>query len=181
MGRLEEGFREYEIRNNAALPRLCPSHDQGAAYGTASRSTASASWSSANRAWATNSCSPTSCPTSQRAVGPNGKLQIAVDPRLVALFQRSFPEAEVGRYEDRTLLDKDGNKALRFIPFAIEKGEPDFYAPMGSTLLRACASGSRIFPHQAFLTPDPERVAAVPRNACAPTAPGPMSASAGAR
>jgi len=33
----------------------------------------------------------------QRAVGADGKLQIAVDPRLVPLFQRSYPDAQVGR------------------------------------------------------------------------------------
>ena len=54
------------------------------------------------------------------AVGPDGKLQIAVDPRLVTLFQRCFPKAEVGAYDDRTLIDKDGNKALRLVPFAVE-------------------------------------------------------------
>jgi hypothetical protein len=69
-----------------------------------------------------------------RDLGPDGKLQIAVDPRLVALFQRSFPDAEVGSYDDRTLIDKDGNKALRLIPFASNGNEPDMWAPMGSAL-----------------------------------------------
>ena len=60
-------------------------------------------------------------PDLQRAVGDDGKLQIAVDPRLVTLFQRSFPKADVGDYDDRTLIDHDGNKPLRFVPFAYEK------------------------------------------------------------
>ena len=54
--------------------------------------------------------------------------------RLVALFQRSFPLARIGRYDDRTLVDKDGNKSLRFVPFSVEQGEPDFWTPMGSPL-----------------------------------------------
>ncbi|MEY4964533.1 MAG: hypothetical protein RL274_116 [Pseudomonadota bacterium] len=57
-------------------------------------------------------------PDVQAAVGDSGKLQICVDHRLVALFQRSFPKAEVGTYDDRTLIDADVNKALRLIPFA---------------------------------------------------------------
>jgi hypothetical protein len=92
------------------------------------------------------------------AVGETGKLEIAVDPRLIPLFQRSFPKAEVGRYEDRTLIDKDGNKSLRFIPFSIDKGEPDFWAPMG-TPLHIFRRSLSDFPHKAFLVPDPERVA----------------------
>ncbi len=36
-------------------------------------------------------------PDLQDAVGPNGKLQVAVDKRLVPLFARSFPKADVGR------------------------------------------------------------------------------------
>ena len=59
-----------------------------------------------------------------RAVGPDGKVQIAVDPRLVPLFQRSFPDAEVGAYDDRKLIDPDGVKELRFIPLATETASP---------------------------------------------------------
>ena len=69
-----------------------------------------------------------------RDLGPEGKLQIAVDPRLVPLFQRSFPDAEVGDYDDKTLIDNDGNKALRLVPFASNGNEPDLWAPMGSAL-----------------------------------------------
>ena len=73
-------------------------------------------------------------PDVQRDLGPDGKLQIAVDPRLVPLFQRSFPDAEVGEYDDKTLMDNDGNKALRLVPFAANGNEPDMWAPMGSAL-----------------------------------------------
>jgi hypothetical protein len=83
-------------------------------------------------------------------------LQIAVDPRLVNLFQRSFPQAEVGPYEDRTLLDKDGNKALRFIPFAEQGNEPDMWAPMGSAISPYRKSLGD-FPHKPFLVPDAAR------------------------
>jgi hypothetical protein len=97
-------------------------------------------------------------PDIQQAVGPRGKLQIAVDPRLVPLFQRSFPQAEVGTYDDRTLLDADGNKALRLIPFAAKENKPDLWAPMGSALqyYRKVLSD---FPHKPFLVADPARVA----------------------
>ena len=96
-------------------------------------------------------------PDLQRAVGETGKLQIAVDPRLVPLVQRSFPKAEVGAYDDRMLLDRDGNKDLRVIKFAEGANKPDVWAPMGTALQYYRKSLSE-FPHQAFLTPDEERV-----------------------
>jgi hypothetical protein len=97
-------------------------------------------------------------PDVQKAVGANGKLQIAVDPRLVPLFQRSFPAAEVGTYDDRTLMDADGNKALRLIPFASKDNKPDLWAPMG-TALQFYRKSLADFRREAFLTPDAARAA----------------------
>jgi hypothetical protein len=97
-------------------------------------------------------------PDLQHAVGETGKLQIAVDKRLVPLFARSFPKAEVGAYDDRQLVDREGKKELRFIPWATGKGDPDFHAPMG-TALQYCRSRLEDFPHRAFLHADPERAA----------------------
>jgi hypothetical protein len=96
-------------------------------------------------------------PDAQKAVGETGKLQICVDPRMVGLFQRSFPQAEVGAYDDRTLIDNDGNKALRLVPFASKNNKPDLWAPMGSTL-QYYRKTLADFPHQVFLVPDADRV-----------------------
>jgi hypothetical protein len=93
-----------------------------------------------------------------RDLGPDGKLQVAVDPRLVGLFQRSFPEAEIGTYDDRTLIDNNGNKALRLVPFAANGNEPDMWAPMG-TALPVYRKSLADFRHEVFLKPDPLRVA----------------------
>ena len=97
-------------------------------------------------------------PDAQAAVGESGKLQICVDPRMIPLYRRSFPKAEVGSYDDRTLIDKDGNKALRLVPFASGANTPDFWAPMGSALQYWRNSLDK-YPKKAFLMPDPDRVA----------------------
>jgi hypothetical protein len=99
-----------------------------------------------------------SLPDLAEAVGDDGKLQIAVDPRLVSLFARSFPSAEVGVYDDRKLIGPDGSQEIRLIPWAVATGQPDYYVPMG-TALQFLRKRVEDFPGRAFLRPDPERVA----------------------
>ena len=119
-------------------------------------------------------------PDVQSAVGETGKLQIAVDERLIPLFQRSFPKADVGTYDDRTLIDKDGNKSLRFMPFSTGKGEPDYWAPMG-TPLHIFRKDLADFRHEAFLVPDAGTGRGIPARLSTASAPGRRSASAGVR
>jgi hypothetical protein len=156
-GKLEEGFREYEIRNEERFrayfhhlikaPRWKGEPVAGMKLLLVGEQGLGDEFMFANI-----------LPDIARDLGPDGKLQIAVDPRLVPLFQRSFPDAEVGTYDDRTLIDNNGNKALRLIPFAANGNEPDMWAPMGSALPHYRKRLSD-FPHQAFLVPDPTRVA----------------------
>jgi len=156
-GKLEEGFREYEIRNSERFrayfhhmikaPRWNGEPVEGMKLLLVGEQGLGDEFMFANI-----------LPDVIRDLGPDGKLQIAVDPRLVALFQRSFPEAEVGTYDDRTLVDKDGNKALRLIPFASNGNEPDMWAPMGSAL-PVYRNALSDFPRKPFLIPDPARVA----------------------
>ena len=156
-GQIEEGFREYEIRNNQRFrayfhhmikaPRWTGEPLEGLKLLLVGEQGLGDEFMFANI-----------LPDIMRDLGPDGKLQIAVDPRLVALFQRSFPDAEVGTYDDRTLIDDSGNKALRLIPFASNGNEPDMWAPMG-TALHVYRKSLQDFRHEAFLTPDPVRVA----------------------
>ena len=155
-GKLEEGFREYEIRNDERFrayfhhmikaPRWNGEDIAGKKILLVGEQGLGDEFMFANI-----------LPDVTETVGETGKLQIAVDPRLVTLFQRSFPKAEVGSYDDRTWVDNDGNKALRLIPFASNGNEPDYWAPMGSAL-QYYRKSLADFPHKAFLKPDPKRV-----------------------
>src|SRR5262249_19934202 len=91
-------------------------------------------------------------PDLAKAVGAAAKLQIAVDPRLIPLFQRSFPNAEVGDYQD----GKANGKFVRVFSWALKDGHPDFYAPMG-TPLHLLRKRTEEFPQQAFLKADSEK------------------------
>lgn len=86
-------------------------------------------------------------------VGPDGKVVIACDHRLVPLFQRSFPQSHVG-IEMHT---KHNAKPVRVVPWTTGDLKADYYTPMGSPLatLRADVAD---FPKRAFLKPDPARV-----------------------
>jgi tetratricopeptide (TPR) repeat protein len=89
------------------------------------------------------------------AVGPDGALALAVEPRLVDLFQRSFPGVEVGAHASGRV----NHIAVRTAPFAHGR-EQDFdaYAPLGAPLARFRSSLDR-FKRQGFLKADPDRVA----------------------
>ncbi|MDE2466100.1 MAG: tetratricopeptide repeat protein [Alphaproteobacteria bacterium] len=157
MGRLDEGFREYEIRNDPSFrsyvrymvdaptwqgealdgKRLLVIGEQGLGDEIMFASV---------------------LPDLYRAVGRRGQLMIAVDPRLVSLVQRSFPKAIVGGYEDRRFVDGEDRKEFRYIPFATADQRPDYYIPMASAL-QFTRTRIEDFPKASFLTPEPARVA----------------------
>ncbi|MDE1937474.1 MAG: tetratricopeptide repeat protein [Alphaproteobacteria bacterium] len=157
MGRLEEGFREYEIRNDERF-RAYIHHMVKAPLWRGEPLDGKHILITGEQGLGDEFMFANILPDLQRAVGPNGKLQIGVDRRLHTLFKRSFPDADVGNCDDRMLIDHNGKKELRFVPFAVENGTPDFYAPMG-TPLHVFRKRIEDFPHEAFLKPDPERVA----------------------
>jgi len=84
------------------------------------------------------------------------KLYVGCDPRLVSLFQRSFPDAVVGPYRDIMY----NAKRHRDFPWLKEiDAEIDCYIEIGS-LGRFLRPTLDSFPdRQGYLTPDPERVA----------------------
>jgi len=156
MGRIGEGFSEFEIRNDQRF-RAYVHHMTKAPLWKGENLEGKRILIVAEQGLGDEFMFANILPDLQDAVGPDGKLDIAVDPRLIALFQRSFPNADVGRYDDRTLIDKDGNKSLRFIPFSVDKDEPDYWAPM-ATPLQFYRKELADFPRKSFLVADPARI-----------------------
>jgi Flp pilus assembly protein TadD len=87
-------------------------------------------------------------------IGPNGKLLVAADQRLMPLLQRSFPDAHIGT-EQHTLHNA---RPVRVVPWATGRLKPDFYAPMGSLLALLRPSIESFANAQAYLKPDAARV-----------------------
>jgi Tfp pilus assembly protein PilF len=89
-------------------------------------------------------------------LGPKGRLTLAVERRLVSLFQRSFPNVEVGAH----ITGKLNGRTQRAMPFLEGRlGEIDLWAPLASPL-REFRRTREAFPDRVgYLTPDPDRVA----------------------
>ncbi len=93
-------------------------------------------------------------------VGPDGAVGLVCERRLVDLMRRSFPRLDyVGAH---ATIFKEGVQ-IRSLLEAEPSFKPDLWAPLGS-LQRAVRPNSASFPSgeaRAYLTPDPERVAAI--------------------
>jgi tetratricopeptide (TPR) repeat protein len=89
------------------------------------------------------------------ALGPDGKLLVAADSRLIPLFQRSFPDAEIGPYDNKC----HSGKGVRCVPWLAERAAIDYFSPCGSAL-RFLRTDIASFPtDKPHLKPDLERVA----------------------
>lgn len=94
-----------------------------------------------------------------RAVGPDGKVFVAVEPRLVGLFQRAYPDAVVGGHRAVKL----EGRITRYAPFVEELSEADqgmdAWIPMAS-LMAAYRPTLESFPdRRGYLVADPDKVA----------------------
>ncbi len=87
-------------------------------------------------------------------VGPEGRVDIGVEPRLIPLFQRSFPQCTVFRHHTT----KVKSTPVRLFPEVEDWSGYDCWAQMGQFLGRY-RTAVQDFDKPAFLIPDPERVA----------------------
>ena len=88
-----------------------------------------------------------------RALGPQGRLALAVEPRLRTLFARSFPGAEAVAHKTRL----EGGVAVRSVPRLRTPAEA--WAPFAAPA-RAFRRTAEAFPASpGYLKPDPERTA----------------------
>lgn len=88
------------------------------------------------------------------ALGPDGKLLIAVEPRLISLFQRSFPTAEVGGHATWRV----DARTIRGATFIEDESRIDLWAPMGSMLRRFRTTVDAYPDTVGYMKPDPARV-----------------------
>jgi tetratricopeptide (TPR) repeat protein len=88
------------------------------------------------------------------AVGPEGALSIAVEQRLIPLFQRSFPSAQVGRHDTY----KVDHMTARIVKWSEADPTVDYWTPLASPLRRFRRDVAAFPQRERFLIPDPARV-----------------------
>jgi tetratricopeptide (TPR) repeat protein len=94
-------------------------------------------------------------PDLQREIGPEGHLTIGVEPRLVPLFEKGFPNASVVRHHTT----KHNNMPVRLFPDITDWDQFDAWATMGDFLSRYRPDEASFPRSNVFFHPDPERVA----------------------
>lgn len=158
MGRIPEGFHEYEVRLDPDMPdamQVVTGSPRRTDEALAGRSVLIVGEQGLADEMVFGGCVGDVI----EAVGPDGEVHVAVEPRLVTLFQRSFPSARVVGH--RTV--RVNGRLHRIIPEVdegAEGGRPiDFWTPM-ATLLAEFRPTLDAFPDRAgYLAADPERVA----------------------
>lgn len=90
------------------------------------------------------------------AVGPDGQVFVAVEPRLIGMFQRAWPQAVFGAHKAVKL----EGRITRYVPFAEELDEKlDAWIPMAS-LMAVYRQTVESFPERrGYLVADPDKVA----------------------
>lgn len=160
LGRLKDGFEEYEVRLDPEMPEAmhvvvdAPRWDPATQDITGKRLLVVGEQGIADE-MVFGGCLPDVI----EAVGPTGKVFIAVEARLVDLYQRSFPTAVVGAHRAVRI----EGRLTRYCPFMEEIAEVDAKADCWTPMASLCAVYRRDiadFPDRdGYLTPDPARVA----------------------
>jgi tetratricopeptide (TPR) repeat protein len=160
MGRLEEGFAAYEVRLDPEMPEAMRVVVDAPRWNPATEDIRGKRLLVVGEQGIADEMVFGTClPDVVDAVGPQGKVFIAVEPRLVDLYQRSFPTAVVGGHRAVRI----EGRLHRYCPFMEEVGErdgkADAWTPMAS-LSAIYRPTMEAFPDRdGYLTPDPEKVA----------------------
>ena len=94
-------------------------------------------------------------PDLQREIGPDGSLTIGVEPRLVPLFKKGFPDAKIVRHHTT----KHNNMPVRLFPDVADWDAFDAWALMGDFLSRYRPNEASFPKPNTFFHPAPERIA----------------------
>ncbi|HEX8470216.1 MAG TPA: tetratricopeptide repeat protein [Brevundimonas sp.] len=160
LGRLEEGFEAYEVRLNPDLTEAMGVAIDCARWNPKTEDIAGKRLLVVGeQGIADEMLFGTALPDVIEAVGPTGKVFIAVEGRLVDLFQRTFPTAVVGGHRAVRL----EGRLTRYVPFmeqiAEAEGSADRWVPMAS-LSAVYRKDLSAFPDRdGYLVADPVKIA----------------------
>jgi len=154
-GRLGEGFEAYEVRLDPVMPDAMIIVADGPRWTPDQPLEGKRILVVGEQGIADEFIFANMVPDLIRAVGPQGQVFLAVEQRLVSIFQRSFPEAVIGAHQAM----RRAGQLIRIAPFMKDHGAVDGWLPMAS-LMAPFRPTLEAFPdHAGYMTPDPERVA----------------------
>lgn len=160
MGRLKDGFDAYEVRLDPEMPEAMHVVVDAPRWDPETESLAGKRLLVVGEQGIADEMVFGGClPDVIEAVGPTGKVFIAVEARLVDLYQRSFPTAVVGAHRAVRI----EGRLTRYCPFmeqiGEDEGKADCWVPMAS-LLTVYRQSLDAFPDRdGYLVPDPAKVA----------------------
>ena len=156
MGRVKEGFEAYEVRLSPDLPESMRPVLEAPRWDGSSSLAGKRLLVLGEQGIADEMVFGTCLPDVIEAVGPTGHVFVAVEPRLVDLYQRSLPTTTVVGHRTVRL----EGRLTRHVPAIEELSEPvDCWVPLAS-LMAVFRPSLDAFPDRAgYLTPDPVKVA----------------------
>lgn len=128
-GEIREGWRDYEARNDKNFPDGTYFAMDGPRWVPGQSLTGKSLLVIGEQGLGDEVLFANIIPDILERLGPAGRLTLAIEPRLVSLFARSFPSATIESH--RTV--NAGGRTLRLIP-ALEQSDRgiDFWTPMAS-------------------------------------------------
>ena len=161
MGRIPEGFEAYEARLDPSMPEAMRVVVDAPRWDPATTDIAGKRLLIVGEQGIADEMIFGGCiPDAIDAVGPDGQVYLAVEARLVDMYQRSFPRAVVGAHRAVRL----EGRLTRFCPFMEDLAEAegikaDAWVPMASLLAQYRHSLADFPDTRGYLKADPARVA----------------------
>lgn len=153
-GDLAGGWDAYEARFSRDLPRPVAFHAAGRRWAPNTPIEGRRLLAIAEQGLGDELMFANVVPDVLEALGPEGRLSLAVEPRLVDLFRRSFPSASVGAHTTEVA----GQVRRRGVAAPFDPKAVDCWAPLGS-LMRRFRRDIADFPDRpGYLRPDPKQV-----------------------
>lgn len=154
LGRLEEGWKAYEARFSHELSEAPLFYIPGTRW-SGQDLKGKAVLIIAEQGLGDEVMFASMMPDILKELGPETKVTVAVERRLVPLFERSFPGIEIVAHRTVTYQ----GRVWRAIPDIDDFSRFDYWTALGEFLPSLRGSVEAFARGGAFLTPDPERVA----------------------
>ncbi len=155
MGRLGEGFDAYEVRLNPAMPDAMQVLADAPRWDGQSSLKGRRVLVVGEQGLADEVLLGTVLPDLMAELGADGRMYLAVEKRLIGMFQRTFPDAIVGAHR----AVRHEGRLTRFAPFMKEHEPVDCWLPLGQLCTRYRREIGAFPAEAGYLKADPERVA----------------------